>query len=338
MFIGISNARVRFWTSALLLSLGTACSGPGRSNETTDPVAPIEIASKPGEWRPDTGGTQVALWPEDLALREPDTGNHPEEVGHGSEPVAGKPWQWASYVTRPTMTIYRPKGEDAGTTLLVLPGGGYAAVAMDLEGTEICDWATGKGMTCVILKYRVPQDWPRNEEGVREPPEVLLALQDVQRAIGLLRARFGIAPSKIGVIGFSAGAHLAAAVSNAETRTYPKVDDADDLSSRPDFAIMMYTGRLWYTANAPTDLSLAPWVSISKKAPPTLLIHAMDDPVNDVRHPMAYALALEKAGVPVDLRIYSGGGHAFGLRPTSDPITTQWPAQVEQWLRNISAL
>lgn len=280
----------------------------------------------------------MALWPEDLALREPDTGNHPEEVGHGSEPVAGKPWQWASYVTRPTMTIYRPKGEDAGTTLLVLPGGGYAAVAMDLEGTEICDWATGKGMTCVILKYRVPQDWPRNEEGVREPPEVLLALQDVQRAIGLLRARFGIAPSKIGVIGFSAGAHLAAAVSNAETRTYPKVDDADDLSSRPDFAIMMYTGRLWYTANAPTDLSLAPWVSISKKAPPTLLIHAMDDPVNDVRHPMAYALALEKAGVPVDLRIYSGGGHAFGLRPTSDPITTQWPAQVEQWLRNISAL
>jgi acetyl esterase/lipase len=337
----VSIAGLRSGAFALFLSLGTACSSQDRGAEATDAAAQGEKTSQQREWQPEAGGTQVSLWPEGLSIRKPDTGDHPEEVGNGSELVAGRPWHWASYVTRPTMTIYRPKGEDSGTTLLVLPGGGYAAVAMDLEGTEICDWATGKGMTCVILKYRVPQDWPRNEEGVREPPEVLLALQDVQRAIGLLRERgstYGIDPEKIGVIGFSAGAHLAAAVSNAEARTYPKVDAADELSSRPNFAVVMYAGRLWYTANEPTSLQLAPWVRISDKAPPTLLIHAMDDPMNDVRHPMAYALALDEAGVPVDLRIYSRGGHAFGLRPTSDPVTTQWPEQVEQWLRNIGAL
>jgi acetyl esterase/lipase len=159
--------------------------------------------------------------------------------------------------------------------------------------------------------------------------------------MGLLRQRastYGIDPNRIGVIGFSAGAYLAANLSNAEQRTYTPADAADQESARPDFAIMAYTGRLWDRSNAKTDLGLAPWVEISAKAPPTLLIHAMNDPVDDVRHAMAYALALDEAGVPVDMRIYAKGGHAYGLRPTEDPITTQWPEQVEQWLGDIGML
>jgi acetyl esterase/lipase len=101
---------------------------------------------------------------------------------------------------------------------------------------------------------------------------------------------------------------------------------------------LAYTGRLWDRSNAKTDLGLAPWVRISAKAPPTLLIHAMNDPTDNVRHSMAYALALNEAGVPVDMRIYAMGGHAFGMRPTTDPITTEWPAEVKQWLHDIGML
>ena len=102
--------------------------------------------------------------------------------------------------------------------------------------------------------------------------------------------------------------------------------------------MIAYLGRSWDTSNAKTDLGLAPWVRISPRAPPTLLIHSMSDPSNNVRHSMAYALALGEAGVPVDLRLYSKGGHAFGMRPTDDPITTQWPQEVEQWLRDVGML
>lgn len=335
-----ATAPMRHCIFAALLTLGSVCSGQA---EAADPEPPqqFEIRSEQGVWEPGPDGAQIALWPEDMDLAQPDTGARPEETGNGSGAVGGRMWHWAGSVTRPTMTIYKPKGEGNGATMLVLPGGGYTVLAMDLEGTEICDWVTAKGMTCVILKYRVPQAWTANADDVREPPEPLLAIEDAQRALGLLRAgagEYGIDPAKIGVIGFSAGAHLAAAISNADARAYPKVDAADDLSLRPDSAVIMYTGRLWYTANEPTDLSLGPWVHISDRAPPTLLIHSMTDPVNDVRHPIAYALALQKAGVPVDLRLYSGGGHAFGLRESDEPITTQWPGEVEQWLGNIGVL
>ena len=170
---------------------------------------------------------------------------------------------------------------------------------------------------------------------------MLLPLQDAQRAMGLLRHRaseYDIDPHRIGVIGFSAGGYLAANMSNTDERTYPLADAADRQSPLPDFAIIAYTARLWEESDDKTDLTLAPWVEISAQAPPTLLIHAMDDRVDNIRHPMAYALALKEAGVPVDMRIYAEGGHAFGLRPTEYPITTQWPGHVEQWLRNIGML
>jgi acetyl esterase/lipase len=224
--------------------------------------------------------------------------------------------------------------------MLVLPGGGFHAVATDLEGTEICDWVIQQGMTCVMLKYRTPQVWPI-QNGKQQRPKVLLGLEDAQRAMVLLRQQasiYGIDPHKIGVIGFSAGAYLATDISNTEQRTYPPTDAADQQSTRPDFAIIAYTARLLDNSKGKNNLQLQPWVKISAKAPPTLIIHAMNDTVDDIRQPMAYALALNAAGVPVDMRIYAKGGHAFGMRPTADPITTEWPGQVKQWLHNIGVL
>ena len=252
-------------------------------------------------WKPGPEGSQVSLWPEGLAIQRPES-DKPEEVGNGSRLVAGRPWTWAGFVSRPTMTIYRPKGRNTRAAILVLPGGGYEAVAMDLEGTEICDWITTRGVTCIVLKYRVPQAW--HHDRVEEAPKVQLPVQDAQRAMGLLRQRassYGIDPHKIGVIGFSAGGHLAAAVSNAPRITYKSVDAADRERSRPDFAILLYPGHLWDETSPKASLELSPWVEIRADAPPTLLIHSMNDPTDDVQHSLAYGVALNEVGVPVEM-------------------------------------
>lgn len=318
---------------------GTACAQTSKSDSQPSRIE-VPKVEREGVWQPSSDGTQVPLWPVNFPLAKPDTGDQPEATGNGSPLVGDRKWHWASYVSRPTMTIYRPKGRNTGAAMLVLPGGGFYAVATDLEGTEICDWVVRQGVTCVMLKYRTPQVWPK-DNGKQQRPKVLLGLEDAQRAMGLLRERartYGIDPHKIGVIGFSAGAYLVANMSNTEERTYPLADAADRQSPRPDFAIIAYTARILDNSRGKNNLELKPWVKISASAPPTLILHAMNDPVDDVREPMAYALALNDAGVPVDMRLYAKGGHAFGMRPTADPITTQWPGQVKQWLRSIGVL
>lgn len=333
--------RFRFVVPSLL-AIGIAGPACGQTSKSNSSPAKIEVpkVEREGVWQPTTAGTQVPLWPANVALAKPDTGDHPEATGNGSPLVGGRMWYWASYITRPTMTIYKPKGRNTGATMMVLPGGGFYAVATDLEGTEICDWVVQQGMTCVIVKYRTPQVWEK-ETGKQQRPKVLLGLEDAQRAIGLLRQRastYEIDPHKIGVIGFSAGAYLVANMSNTEERTYALTDAADQQSPRPDFAIVAYTARMLDNSKGKNSLELQPWVKISPKAPPTLIIHAMNDPTDNVRQGMAYALALNDAGVPVDMRLYAKGGHAFGMRPTADPITKEWPGQVKQWLQNLGVL
>jgi Esterase/lipase len=332
--------RFRFVVPPLLALTLAGTAAQASKNDT--PLEDIKVpkVERKGVWQPTSGGTQVPLWPTHVPLAKPDTGDGAEVTGNGSALVGGRMWHWASYVTRPTMTIYKPKGRNTGATMMVLPGGGFYAVATDLEGTEICDWVVQQGMTCVMLKYRTPQVWPE-KNGKQQRPKVLLGLEDAQRAIGLLRQRasaYGIAPNKIGAIGFSAGAYLVANMSNTEERTYPLTDAADQQSPRPDFAIVAYTARMLDNSTGRNNLELQPWVKISPKAPPTLIIHAMNDSVDDIRQAMAYALALNDAGAPVDMRLYAKGGHAFGMRPTADPITREWPGQVKQWLQNIGVL
>lgn len=328
---------IRWVLASALLALGAGAAA-GQTSEAAGAPNEIRKISRPMVWEPGPAGEQVPLWPEGLDIQRPES-DRPEEVGNGSKLVAGRPWTWASYVSRPTMTVYPPKGRNTRAAMLVLPGGGYAAVAMDLEGTEICDWITTQGLSCILLKYRVPQAW--HHDHVEQAPKVQLPLQDAQRAMGLLRhqaSSYGIDPHKIGVIGFSAGGHLAAAVSNAQKRTYEAVDGADAEPSRPDFAVLLYPGHLWDETSPKTSLKLSPWVEISADAPPTLLIHSMNDPTDNVRHSMVYGLALNDLGVPVEMHLYARGGHAFGMRPSPDPITTEWPKLVETWLHATKVL
>jgi acetyl esterase/lipase len=294
-----------------------------------------------GSWEPAPGHVQVPLWPGAV----PDALAHPKPESVGP-PAGRKWWERVNDVSRPTLTRYPPKGRNTGIAVVVFPGGGYRMLAMDIEGTEICDWLTSRGITCVLLKYRVPGSgpWWNPETNRREYPQVQTALQDAQRTLGLVRqhaAEWQVDPHKVGVIGFSAGGHLVAAAStHFSQRTYPRVDAADDLSCRPDFAIAVYPGHLWAlededpkTRDA-THLPLRSDIPVQADMPPTFLLQAQDDATDDVEESLAYYVALRKAGVPTEMHLYAQGGHAFGVRPGPLPIA-QWPALVERWLVTI---
>jgi acetyl esterase/lipase len=246
--------------------------------------------------------------------------------------VADRPWVAVVNVSQPTMTVYSPKGTNTGVAVVVFPGGGYRCLAIDLEGTEICDWLTSRGITAVLLKYRVPT--PRLGAYAESP----LALEDAQRTVGLVRfhaAEWQIDPHKIGVIGFSAGGHLVTAMStHFDNRSYPAVDAADKESCRPDFAIALYPGHLW---KGDKNFELNPNVPVTSNTPPTFLLQAENDPVDNVNNSLVYYMALKNAGVPVEMHLYAQGGHAFGLRRTKFPIT-DWPRLVETWLGTIGMI
>src|SRR5581483_1946038 len=206
---------------------------------------------------------------------------------------------------------------------------------------EICDWLTSKGITCVLLRYRVPSlpyDWhckcrPDN----RTTPT--LALEDAQRTVGLVRyhaAEWHIDPRKIGVLGFSAGGHLVAAVStHFKKRLYTAVDAADKESCRPDFGVAIYPGHM--LENTLKDFELNPYIPVSSQTPPTFLLQDEDDPIDTVKNSLVYYAALKKAGVPVEMHLYAQGGHAFGLRRMKFPVTA-WPQLVETWLETIGMI
>src|SRR5439155_24162976 len=205
---------------------------------------------------------------------------------------------------------------------------------IDLEGTEVCDWLTSNGITCVLLKYRVPGEGKLPKSGAFPgSPE---ALEDAQRTVGLVRfhaAEWHIDPHKIGVLGFSAGGHLVAAVStHFDRRVYTAVDGADQESCRPDFAVALYPGHLDYGKR-----ELNARIHVTRHTPPTFLLHAENDNVDSVSNSLIYYTALKNAGVPTELHLYAEGGHAFGLRRTAFPITA-WPRLVETWLRTIGMI
>ncbi|MFZ0638449.1 MAG: alpha/beta hydrolase [Candidatus Acidiferrales bacterium] len=287
-------------------------------------------------WQPSPGHTQVAIWPGTPPDAQPVPG--PETIRTDANSlVAGGHVIGLYNVTRPTMTVYSPKGKNTGVTVVVFPGGGFEELAIDLEGTEVCDWLTSKGITCVLLKYRVPSlpyDWHCDcrPNGLVKST---LALEDAQRTMSLVRfraAEWHIDPHKIGVLGFSAGGYLVAEIStNFERRLYKPLDAADKESCRPDFAVGVYPGHLWVGGDA---YKLNPNVPVTRRTPPTFLVQAEDDDVDGINQSVAYYIALKNAGVPVEMHLYAQGGHAFGLRRTKLPIT-EWPQLVEEWLGTI---
>lgn len=288
------------------------------------------------DWQPSPGHTQAPIWPRTAPDAQRVAG--PEVTMTDTEElVAGRPWVYIGKVSRPTMTLYSPTGKNTGAAVVVFPGGGYQILAIDLEGTEVCDWLTSNGITCVLLKYRVPGEGQLPKSGAY--PNSPLALEDAQRTLGLVRfhaADWHIDPHKIGVLGFSAGGHLVAAIStNFARRLYPAVDAADKESCRPDFAVALYPGHMLEHTSKKFELN--PYIPVTRQTPPTFLLQAEDDPVDTVNNSLVYYLALKKAGVPVEMHLYAHGGHAFGLRRTKFPITG-WPQLVETWLGTIGMI
>jgi len=286
-------------------------------------------------WQPSPGHTQIPLWPTPPATRA----TAPETTGVVQSLVAGRPWRFVANVSRPTLTVYSPKEHNTGAAVVVFPGGGYQVLAIDLEGTEVCDWLIANGITCVLLKYRVPNAAPSWDQncGCDRKTGSSMPLEDAQRAISLVRSHateWHVDPHKVGVLGFSAGGHLVAAVStHFDRRAYKPVDAADRESSRPDFAVALYPGHLFDNGKS----ALYSDIHVTRDTPPTFLVHAENDSVDAVSHSLVYYSALKNAHVPVELHLYAQGGHAFGLRKTELPITG-WPQLVETWLRTIGVV
>jgi acetyl esterase/lipase len=304
-----------------LFALLCACVGAHAANPT---------------WQPSAGHVQLPLWPG----MPPDMKAMPgvEYAKTGTRLLSGKTVTGIYNVSHPTMTVYAPAGTNNGAAVVVFPGGGFAGLAIDLEGTEACDWLTSKGITCVLLKYRVPSvpyDWHcdcRPDDYQLSVP----SLEDAERTIRLVRfhaAEWHVDPHRVGVIGFSAGGFLVAETSTDYKRQlYKPVDAADRESARPDFAMAIYPGHLAFD-----DGRLNSNVPVSRETPPTFLVQAEDDYVDGVNQSLVYYAALAKARVPAELHLYAHGGHAFGLRRTKLPIT-HWTDLADAWMRTIGVL
>jgi acetyl esterase/lipase len=240
--------------------------------------------------------------------------------------VAGKRVMRIGNVSTPTLTIMKPSAEkDTGASVIIFPGGAFNILAWDLEGTEVAEWLNELGVTGVILKYRVPK------RAGQEPHAV--ALQDAQRAVGLVRVQakdLGLDPNRIGVLGFSAGGNLAAALcAHTAERTYPKADTADATSCRPDFLLLIYPA---YLVIKEENDQLNPAVAIAEDHPKTFIVMAEDDGIR-VEGPLKYYAELKKAKVPAEMHLYATGGHGYGLRRTQHAVTT-WPDRAADWLRS----
>jgi acetyl esterase/lipase len=288
-----------------------------------------KVSGQGSGWPPPAGHLTMNLWPGAAPGLHAGTGAEADMTTAKDNLIAGRPVVRLGNVSVPTLTVYRPTANNTGAAVVVFPGGGYNILAIDLEGTEVCDWLNGIGVTCVLVKYRVPGSGPY--------PKSAAALQDAQRALGMVRAHaeeWQIDPKRVGVLGFSAGAHLAAALStHYDKRLYDAIDAADQQSCRPDFAVIVYPG---YLALPEESLAANPEINPTAKTPPSFIVQAEDDPVH-VENAVEYFMQLKRAGVPAELHVFAQGGHGYGLRRTELPVTN-WPQSAETWLRTIKVL
>ncbi len=281
-------------------------------------AGPVQAGQKP---------RVVELWP-GKAPEEPGTigaeFQHLSKQNVKTQVEITEPTRLITNVTRPTLTVYRcAKDKDTGTAVIICPGGGYWNLFWQIEGEEVAEWLNTLGVTGIILKYRVPRR-PDEPKGVpaRRP------LQDAQRAVSLVRANareWGIDPERIGIIGFSAGGHLAIATATSfEQRTYAARDDIDKVSCRPNFAIPVYSGYL-------KEL-LEKGMKVPARTPPVFLVHGNEDLISTPEHSALMYLALKRAGVSAELHIYARTAHDFGVRPSDRPYATRMQS-CAHWMR-----
>jgi acetyl esterase/lipase len=287
---------------------------------------------------PEPGGKTVKLWPggapgagrvtvhEELLERSPD-GPLRDRI--------------AQHVTRPLITLFEPRGAYNGVTLLIVPGGGYTRVVIDKEGFESAEWFAARGFAAAVLRYRMPADgWAAGADA---------PVHDAMRAMRLLRSRPDGAQSRVGVIGFSAGGHVVARLITEPRLSYPRHDSSDDLSARPDFAVLMYPviatqGPSAHAGSVHQLLSAgvrredlvrySPDHNASATTPPTLLIHAADDTAVVPDNSRLMYDALREAGVPTVMRVFDHGGHGFGMRGVAGLDSAAWPELVADWAMN----
>jgi acetyl esterase/lipase len=267
---------------------------------------------------------EVSLWPDRAPGESQELPPEADLTKPSDHQVAGKSViRWGN-VSQPTLTLYRPEpANDTGAAVLVCPGGGYNILALDLEGTETCEWLNSIGVTAALLKYRVPR---REGRPAHEAP-----LQDAQRALNLLRSRaseWGIDPKRIGCLGYSAGGNLCGLLSTRfDTLSYPKMDAVDELVPRPDFALLIYPA---YLAEPKEKTRLADGFRIPEQAPPMFLTMAQDDPLG-CENVLLPALELTRLKIPVAVHLYPTGGHGYGHRATDNPVT-RWTDRATEWM------
>jgi acetyl esterase/lipase len=271
----------------------------------------------------------LPLWPS--GAPEPYSGGPETDITKPTDRlVAGQPLAHLTNISKPTLAFYpAPSANNTGVTVVVFPGGGYRILAYDLEGTEVCTWLNSIGVNCALAQYRVPI--------AKRFPDDTADMEDAQQAMRITRSHaseWHIDPHRIGVLGFSAGGHLVVVLGNHPDfkRSNEPASEAA-ISARPDFVIGIYPA---YLAEPPALTQLSRGIDPSASTPPTFLLQAEDDPVHE-ENVLVYFQALKQLKVPAELHVYAEGGHGYGLRPTSLPVT-HWPKLVETWLHTIHIL
>jgi len=265
----------------------------------------------------------MSVWPSIPPGESSESLPEGEFTEGGTKFVAGKRIYLLTNVSKPELAIYKPEpSKDTGVSVLICPGGGHRLLAYDLEGIEVAQWLNSIGVTGIVLKYRVPS---RNPDF-----KCLAALQDVQRALSLVRSQskeLGLNASKIGVLGFSAGGEVAArATLQFHDRKYARLDSIDDVSCRPDFSLLIYPAYLVNKENA-----LHPELKPTSETPATFFVHAWDDPVTPLSS-MCLATEMKKIGVSCEVHMFALGGHGYGLRHVDGMPVTDWPELASIWL------
>lgn len=266
------------------------------------------------------GADPIALWPGKAPGETKDTGA--EKLTEAKNPNDVKR---LANVSEPTITVYSPpKDKNTGAAVVVAPGGGYSILAIEHEGSDVCEWLNTLGVTGVLLKYRVPKR-------AAQTPDNLAMVQDAQRAVTLVRSmskELSVDPAKVGMLGFSAGGHLTVCTALTKKRMYDPVDKSDEQFGHvPNFAVLVYPAYL-----TDKEGKLKPEFEVTKDAPPMFFAHSSDDPVTSEASVALY-LELTKNKVPAELHLYAKGGHGYGMRKSANPCAT-WPDRAADWMKS----
>lgn len=281
--------------------------------------------------------TVIPLYPLEVPGLKPNISISEESITNPSDGITRK-----RQIVEPSLTVFKPKNNTSKASVIICPGGGYHILAWDHEGTSVGEWFAQRGVTAFVLKYRLPDDEMYDNAEIRP-------LQDAQQAIMYVRknaSKYGIDNSKVGMMGFSAGGHLASTVA---THFKTQVGELTDykISVRPDFTILMYpvislSDRYAHMGSRNNLIGENPSIEkidyysnelqVTAETPPAFLVHAFDDGVR-VENSIEYYKALKKFNVPSEMHLYDTGGHGFSMKKSNKGPVATWPNRLEDWMK-----